>query len=62
MNLVRDILQNYIPNYEVWAFGSRVNGRAKLFSDLDVAIITQNPLSFKLNAELSDAFSESDLP
>ncbi|VEI47079.1 DNA polymerase subunit beta [Actinobacillus equuli] len=50
-----------MPEYEVWAFGSRVTGKVKSYSDLDLAIITDNPLSLARHAELVEAFSESDL-
>ena len=60
--IVRDILQKYVPQYEVWAFGSRVKMTARPYSDLDLAIITQQPLPLTISAALNDAFSESDLP
>ena len=59
---VSDILQRYLPQYEVWAFGSRVKGNAKPYSDLDLAIISDTPLPLALLAEVAEAFSESDLP
>jgi predicted nucleotidyltransferase len=59
---VRVILQHYLANYSVWAFGSRVSGKPKPYSDLDLAIISQQPLSLSLLAEVAEAFSESDLP
>ncbi|VTU09026.1 DNA polymerase subunit beta [Actinobacillus porcinus] len=60
--IVREILQKYVPTYEVWAFGSRVNGNVKPYSDLDLAVITAEPLDLQTHADLVDAFSESDLP
>jgi type I restriction enzyme S subunit len=60
--IVRDILQQHVADYEVWAFGSRVKGTAKPYSDLDLAIITDSPLPLEVSARLSEAFSESDLP
>lgn len=60
--IVKKILQTHIPNLEVWAFGSRVKGNAKPYSDLDLAVITKEPLSLQTHADLVDAFSESDLP
>ncbi len=36
--LVRAILQRRVPQYDVWAFGSRVQGRVKVHSDLDLVI------------------------
>ncbi|MCL6591561.1 MAG: nucleotidyltransferase domain-containing protein [Firmicutes bacterium] len=55
-------LRQYLPGYEVWAFGSRVTGKAKRYSDLDLAVISNHPLDFGLLGEIRDAFSESDLP
>jgi type I restriction enzyme S subunit len=60
--IVRDILRRHVPNYEVWAFGSRATGKAREFSDLDLVIMTDKPLSLDVSAGLSDEFSESDLP
>ena len=60
--IVRDILQKHVPQYEVWAFGSRAKWTAKPYSDLDLAIIADTPLSSGEIAVLADDFSESDLP
>ncbi|MDR1163756.1 MAG: nucleotidyltransferase domain-containing protein, partial [Candidatus Accumulibacter sp.] len=60
--IVRDILRKHVPQYEVWAFGSRAKWTAKQYSDLDLAVITNRPLPLKVSASLADDFSESDLP
>lgn len=60
--IVRGILQEHVPQYAVWAFGSRAKWKAKRYSDLDLAIIADRPLSLSVSAALADAFSESDLP
>lgn len=60
--IVRDILHRHVPQYDVWAFGSRAKGQAKEYSDLDLAIITDQPLSLDAGAALAEDFSESDLP
>lgn len=60
--IVRDILQRHVPQYAVWAFGSRAKWTAKEYSDLDLAIITNNPLPLTTSAALAEDFSESDLP
>lgn len=60
--IIKEILHKYVPNHEVWAFGSRINGKAKQYSDLDLAIISDQPLDFGQLGEIRDAFSESDLP
>ena len=60
---VLNILCAHVPEYDVWAFGSRVHGRnLKPFSDLDLVIITAEPLDLLRLADLKEAFFESDLP
>ncbi|MGV4878169.1 nucleotidyltransferase family protein [Acetobacter indonesiensis] len=60
--IVLRILNEIVPNREVRAFGSRVTGKAKPFSDLDLAIMGDEPLSLETRARLEEVFSESDLP
>jgi type I restriction enzyme S subunit len=60
--IVRSILQKHVPQYEVWAFGSRIQWTAKPYSDLDLAVMTERPLPLDVSAHLSEDFSESDLP
>ena len=60
--IVQDILRRLAPEHEVWAFGSRATGRAKPYSDLDLALISDRPLPLDLSARLAEAFSESNLP
>ncbi len=60
--LVQQILGDIAPQYEVWAFGSRVNGTPKPFSDLDLVLIGNEAISLDIRANLAEAFSESDLP
>jgi predicted nucleotidyltransferase len=59
---VTEILKQYIPEKQVCAFGSRANGTAKSYSDLDLAVMTKQPLSLLQEALLTEAFEESDLP
>ena len=60
--IVRRILQTHVPQAVVWVFGSRATGKATAFSDLDIAIISTQPLPLDVSASLRDDFSESDLP
>ena len=46
----------------MWAFGSRAKRNAKPYSDLDLALITRQPLSLDQLASITDAFATSDLP
>lgn len=56
------ILHEQVPDTEVWAFGSRAKRNAKPYSDLDLALITPQPLSLDQLATITDAFATSDLP
>lgn len=64
LNIVQQILTEYLPDKEVIAYGSRVNGTSHDGSDLDLAV--RNPLNlFQSVANLGnvrEAFSESNLP
>lgn len=60
--LIQQILAEIVPQCEVWAFGSRVNGNPKPFSDLDLALIGHQVIPLDTRANLAEAFSESDLP
>ena len=59
---VRRILREHAPGCEVRAFGSRVAGRAKPWSDLDLAIVGTDAIGWENIAVISEAFQESDLP
>jgi predicted nucleotidyltransferase len=61
--LVLDILHaNLPPGTDAWVFGSRATGRARRYSDLDLAIDAGRPLTLDEIAALTEAFSDSDLP
>jgi predicted nucleotidyltransferase len=60
--IVADILEQQLPEHEVWAFGSRARHSAKRYSDLDLAIISNEPLPLQLLARVNAEFSDSDLP
>ena len=60
--LVRAILSAHVPGAEVVAFGSRVSGTAKPYSDLDLAIRSDSRIDLRTLAALEDCFQESDLP
>jgi type I restriction enzyme S subunit len=62
LDIVRAILQKFVPDREVWAFGSRVKWTAKPFSDLDLAIVGDQSLPVNVVADLAEAFDESELP
>jgi predicted nucleotidyltransferase len=58
-------LSHFVPNEEVWAYGSRVDGSGHELSNLDLVI--RHPADLKVSvgrvlAELQEAFSKSNLP
>jgi predicted nucleotidyltransferase len=59
---LKRILNRHCPDDEVLAFGSRVSGKCKPYSDLDLVLKSTGKLPLGVIAELKDALSESDLP
>lgn len=62
---VERILSQFVPNEEVWAYGSRVDGSGHELSDLD--LVVRHPADLKQKQagvldELKEAFTESNLP
>ena len=62
LETVRRILKKHVPDIEVRVFGSRVSWTARETSDLDLALMTTEPLPDLCIAELKEALTESDLP
>lgn len=62
LSLLQSILKRYVPDFKVWAFGSRVTGTHKPYSDLDLALVGDEPIAIQTRAMLSEALSNSGLP
>lgn len=62
LSQVKQILNGCIPEIKVQAFGSRANNTAKVYSDLDLVVMTKKPLTLQQGAKLTEAFEESGLP
>ena len=61
--LLVEILRIHLPpNTQVRVFGSRANGLARKYSDLDLAIDAGRALTTHERAALAEALSDSDLP
>lgn len=58
---VRRLLVQYLPQAEVWAFGSRVAATADEGSDLDLVVRSVDGSAVPLSG-LREAFRESNLP
>lgn len=62
LEMIRAILDKHLLNCQVWAFGSRVKGHAKKYSDLDLVVVGKEKIPGKVVYLLKDEFQESDLP
>ena len=62
LETVRRILREHVPALDVRAFGSRVAWQARETSDLDLALMTDRPLTVARMADLRAAFTNADLP
>jgi predicted nucleotidyltransferase len=61
--IVREILRAHLPpGTRAWVFGSRATASARRFSDLDLAVEGEKPLSPDVMGDIAEALSESDLP
>lgn len=58
LEIVRDILKKH--PYTFYAFGSRVKGTQKKFSDLDLCFMEH--ISWSIRSKIEEEFEESDLP
>ncbi len=61
-DIVCEILNKHVPDRKVLAFGSRATWTAKEYSDLDLAVLGDEPLLLNVKSALTEGFSESDLP
>ena len=58
------LIREHLPNIEVWAYGSRVNGSAHEGSDLDLVLRAPNLAEIPIGqlAGFKDALHDSDIP
>lgn len=62
---LKDIFRQHAPQFEVWAYGSRVTGQCHEASDLDLVLIhPAKPEESRCDSlfELKEALLESSLP
>jgi predicted nucleotidyltransferase len=58
---VRRILNEHVRDCEVRVFGSRIEGKARRFSDLDLALVGNGKLDWRRIESLKDVFAASNL-
>lgn len=61
--ILRNLLKEHVPQAQVWAFGSRVNGDAHEGSDLDLVLRNPDDLSKESKGgwALKEALTESQI-
>lgn len=61
---IERLLRQHLPGIEVWAYGSRTNGRSHEGSDLDLVMRAPGlvPIPNAALAGLREAFRESNIP
>ena len=59
--LLVGLLQEFLPGVEVWAYGSRAQGIAKPYADLDLVAFCPTECASELS-QLREALEESNFP
>ncbi|MFA6970735.1 MAG: nucleotidyltransferase domain-containing protein [Gallionella sp.] len=64
LRIVQAVLRTHLPQAEVWAYGSRVNGDCYDTSDLDLVVRQPGDLRRRQTnlGDVKEIFSESNLP
>ncbi len=62
LSIVKKIIEEQLPNQNIFVFGSRATTHYKPHSDLDLCVIGEHSLSLQQLSELHETFSNSDLP
>lgn len=61
LEMLFEIFKSYCPEAEIWAYGSRINGKAHEGSDLDLIVKSFNNPDKDL-FELKELLNDSDIP
>ena len=59
---LRSILEEYLPESEVFLVGSRARGTSKRYADIDLLLTRPPRLSKEHRALIKSAFEESNIP
>ena len=58
---IKNIIAQNLDNYKLYIFGSRVKGSKKKYSDIDIAIAS-NELTSQIKSKLEFIFENSTIP
>jgi predicted nucleotidyltransferase len=62
LKTILGIINRFIPGCEVRVFGSRFKHTAKRHSDLDLILVADKRIDFKLLWKAKESLEESDIP
>lgn len=63
LTILNNILKSHLSETtEIFVFGSRAKDTARKYSDLDLLIKTEQPLTYLTLSDIQEDLSESDLP
>jgi predicted nucleotidyltransferase len=60
--LLKQLITEHIPVCEIRVFGSRIHGKAKPYSDIDIALKCPEPIDRRALSRLKEALQASTLP
>ena len=62
--MIGELLDRFLPGVEVWAYGSRVNGRSHDGSDLDLVLRAPGlrPIALGQLRDFTEALTDSTIP
>ena len=61
ISFIKETVYHYLQNCEIYLFGSRTKGTAKKYSDIDIAIDSEE-LTFEKKSLLKFLFEDSTMP
>ena len=61
INFIKKDISKYLSNFEIYLFGSRAKGTARKYSDIDIAILSDE-LTSDIKIKLEANFENSTLP
>ena len=61
INFIKNTISSYLKEYKLYIFGSRVNGNARKYSDIDIAI-ESDKLTPAIKSQIELDFENSTLP
>ena len=62
VNFIKETILTLLPDIEIFIFGSRVQGNALEYSDVDIALKDVKKISFEILLKLRARFEDSTFP